>query len=494
VGDPTPVITGVNPNNWPAGAQTSFTITGSGFGTAPTLSVTGNGVTGSAITSSTDTQINATVTIAANAPSGIATITVTSTGYLGSGFVSTGGSGGSTNSATANASISTTQGVNPTIVWGPDSGGGANCGGTNIAGTQQNVVVGQQIAFTACFPQGETITSEMWSPTVPPGTVVSGYNASTAGGCVVSFGQTTCGTPPSTGVVCGTSSYCDFPMFYWVDTGGNGQTFTITYQYTLNGTNYTGSAPVTFNVTGPTPTGPNGTFFTATSGTVNVWPAGVAKGGSAVNPWLEFGNALNNNGMSLQVTATPPNAPPAGAYASFQWVQLIGPNKQQYVTNPATPNGTMGTGLDNWYPYPTLQGDPDQVSDSPGLELIAYDMSHSIIPIGEGAEVFSATMYLMWDPALPGPGQQSCHPASSIYDPISKTVTPTASTCTGSIPVPLAYASWGFGGDAINTLQTQQSTNTTWLLQPCSAPQPSTPTVQSTTAYPTWTNTVQNQN
>jgi hypothetical protein len=91
VGDPTPVITGINPNNFPAEATTPFTITGSGFGTAPTLTVTGNGVISYPISSSTDNTINATVTVAANAPSGLATIQVCSTGYLGNGFMSTQG-------------------------------------------------------------------------------------------------------------------------------------------------------------------------------------------------------------------------------------------------------------------------------------------------------------------------------------------------------------------------------------------------------------------
>src|SRR5260370_34609608 len=42
---PTPVITLVSPSSWNAGTNTSFTINGSGFGTAPTLSIVGNGIT-----------------------------------------------------------------------------------------------------------------------------------------------------------------------------------------------------------------------------------------------------------------------------------------------------------------------------------------------------------------------------------------------------------------------------------------------------------------
>lgn len=44
VGDPTPAITSISPNNWYAGTTTQFTINGSGFGTNPALTVTGNGI------------------------------------------------------------------------------------------------------------------------------------------------------------------------------------------------------------------------------------------------------------------------------------------------------------------------------------------------------------------------------------------------------------------------------------------------------------------
>ncbi|MEJ2008142.1 MAG: hypothetical protein P8Z30_08310, partial [Acidobacteriota bacterium] len=353
VGDPTPVITGVSPNKWPAGSETSFIISGSGFGTAPTLSVTGNGVTGSAISSSTDTQISATVNVAANAPSGIATITVTSTGYLGNGFVSTAGGGGSTNSATANASINATQAPAPTIVWGPDSGDGANCGGSNIANTPQNplpVVVGQQIAFTACFPQGVTITSETWSPTVPAGTVVSGYNASTTGGCVVTFGNygsTDCDKPASTGAVCGTANYCDFPTFYWVDTGGNGSTFTIKYTYTLSGTTYTGSASLTFSVSGPT----NVEVSTTASGVIIYPPPNNTQHYEDIPLLINGAPSVPSPGMNFVASSTLPS----GDQGSYEWVQTITHDVSRYLTQsgPTPPSDSVsgGPALDTTYPY-----------------------------------------------------------------------------------------------------------------------------------------------
>ncbi len=104
VGDPTPVINQVTPYSWPASQQTNFTITGSGFGSAPTLQVSGTGVSCCTGVTTGDTQITGTATLTSGA-SGLATITVTSTGYLGNGFISTGGSGGTTNSATAQVPI-----------------------------------------------------------------------------------------------------------------------------------------------------------------------------------------------------------------------------------------------------------------------------------------------------------------------------------------------------------------------------------------------------
>ena len=51
---------------------------------------------------------------------------------------------------------------------------------------------------------------------------------------------------------------------------------------------------------------------------------------------------------------------------------------------------------------------------------------------GEGWETFTATMYLMWDPALPS----GCTPAKTVQNS-DGTFMSTASTCT-SIPIPLS--------------------------------------------------------
>jgi hypothetical protein len=140
-------------------------------------------------------------------------------------------------------------------------------------------------------------------------------------------------------------------------------------------------------------------------------------------------------------------------------------------------------------PYATNAGYPNTTSDSPGMPLAATSEGNPI-PMGEGAEAFGATMYLLWDPALP----VGCPTASTIQtiDPVTHkpTITQTASQCS-SVPVPLGYVNWGFCGDAINTVPSQNNTYQQWMLS-CGGPTPVQPTVQSSSSYPTWTGTVQN--
>ena len=118
VGDPTPVITGVNPPQW-SPSTTSVTITGSGFGTNPQLSVSapGVGVTASILSASDNGQpggatITANVSVPAQTCSILpVTITVTSQGYNGTGFYPVGGS----TSSTTNNSLATIPPLSSTI-------------------------------------------------------------------------------------------------------------------------------------------------------------------------------------------------------------------------------------------------------------------------------------------------------------------------------------------------------------------------------------------
>jgi hypothetical protein len=102
VGDPSPVVQSVSPGVWNAGATTTVTVTGTGFGTAPALSFSDASITLNSYISRGDTGITAPVTVPASAPNENVTVTVTSTGYNGSGFQSGGGSQPSHGSNTVN--------------------------------------------------------------------------------------------------------------------------------------------------------------------------------------------------------------------------------------------------------------------------------------------------------------------------------------------------------------------------------------------------------
>ena len=158
IGDPTPSISSVTPPTWNAGATTSFTISGAGFGTNPAITITGGNISGCSeviigtpttscsITSATDTNghatIQATVTVPANAPNGTATIQVQSNGYGGSGFLQGTPGQPSQSLPYANVAIESIPAPVPQIMFL----------GSNVANTTVPVQVGQQIALTAVVP------------------------------------------------------------------------------------------------------------------------------------------------------------------------------------------------------------------------------------------------------------------------------------------------------------------------------------------------------
>jgi hypothetical protein len=370
-------------------------------------------------------------------------------GYNGNGFI---GGGGESNQGSNTATVQAFSPPAPTILFN----------GNPVTGTQ-SVVVGQQIALTTSvnLPSGVSITQNNWSV---PGNTVGGYvNAARNGPPDTTGGQTVAA------VLVNSST-----TFYWVVPG---QPLNVTYSYCVNipPPNCSPTATATFNATGPT-----GGPLTATPGTVNVWPASIAFAGATSYPGLELGNSGTNLGMTFQATATPPST----NTGVFQWVQVWNSSTQRYGTLPVvTPNTTYGPGLDNWYPYKTDPGQPNTTNDSPGMNLAAFDSHDAQIPMGEGAESFVATMYLMWDPALPS----GCLTASTNPEGQS-----TPSHCT-SIPIPVGNVSWGFGGDAINSLTNQPSTSTTWILNGgCSAPNPAQPQPVTSTTFPQWNNAVHN--
>jgi hypothetical protein len=270
---------------------------------------------------------------------------------------------------------------------------------------------------------------------------------------------------------------------------------------------------MTFTVTGPTATVAGGPYLTAQlgnppNGTVpaqilNVWPGqppDLGLGQNGLNPGINFYAASQS---------------PANHAGSFEFVQLVTKRSYSILANAASNNGvpisagSLGTGLDNWYPYAVTFENHSQALDYPFLQLSLSTGS----PIGETVYSFGATMYLMWDPALPGPGQNACAAASNVPDDLGNP-NPQPSTCAGSIPVPLGYISWGYTADAINTLNTNAAATanasgthglnangtawaTGWVLLDCSAASPAAPVFQPnsaylTASYPTWGGTVTN--
>jgi hypothetical protein len=277
--------------------------------------------------------------------------------------------------------------------------------------------------------------SQTW--TMPTGTAVAGFTASSTSGSAQLLQSTVCPSTPN----------CAAKAFYWVDTGTSRQlTFTLNLD---NGKS--SSATVTFNVDGP-----RNASFTATSGRVDVWSAAVA-GQGGTNPWLGDGNVTTLNGSGINFKVDSSTQLPTGNSGTYSWVQLIGPNLATY--QPGSTTRTLGTGLDGGrYPYPMMPGCTDCTNDSPGIELLSVN--------SEETDSFQATMYLMWTP----------NPAGGC------------SACT--VPVPIGFVNWRMKGDAINTLDPNQGPNANGWILGCG--QNSADPFIPSTSYPQWTSASHN--
>jgi hypothetical protein len=469
VGDPTPIVTGISPNAWQAGDTYSVTVTGKGFGTSPTVSVSGTGVSVGTVSNTSDTQLTVGISVSPNAPSETVTLTVQSNGYNGSGFISTTPGESSTGSNTAQ--VNPLAPPVPYFVMGADSNGALCNSGTPLSGTQQ-VYAGQQIMLTACIPQSSlSVISAGWStpaaPPLVPLPTLAGFSVTNVSGTNPQYAETLTEVQPTN---CSTSSYCDLAPFYWVAMGSQ----TVEFAYTA-GNLISNSASVTFNVLGPTgslllqPTmAPNNSGVQVVS-SWNLSTCCVAAPGGAV------GIAFKSNATLPSATETPS----PGTNQAFLWTQLITSIQNMYMvasgvyTTPQTP----GSGLDNSYPYAYFSLDPTMTVDTPSAGL------PNSTTYGEGWESFTATMYLMWDPALPS----GCQPAKTVESVSDGTLifTSTVSTCT-SIPVPLSSVTWHWSGCAINTL-VRQSNSTTWTLSTsngCPVETPGTPQSGPLNSYP----------
>jgi hypothetical protein len=253
--------------------------------------------------------------------------------------------------------------------------------------------------------------------------------------------------------VCGLAANCDYPQFFWVDAGQQRQ---FTFKYTLTNGLW-GQATATFNVYGPL--APN---IVAQVG----WADAAVDKRNGLGLYLL---GLPFQGLQAGIILTT-NAPPAlGNKGAYSWVQIITENQVQ-VRTAAGPGNCVSPvvypALDTGYPYGTagvslfsILAPNDTATDNPGSSLLAG--------WGESQRVFSATMYLMWNPAS-----------------------------AGSIPVPVASIPWQFTGDAINTLA-QTGNGTTWTVPcgpgaagRCAAVAAGTPPLQS---FPLWETAYTNQ-
>jgi hypothetical protein len=451
VGDPTPVVTGISPSVWYAGNSYTVTITGTNFGTSPTSSISAApGVTYTQ-TAGSDTSITASVTVAPNAPNtDPISVTVTSQGFGGgSGFFS--GNGQSPTTSTTAQSVAVTPAPQFTF------------GGQNISGATQSVMAGQQIALSVPTPNGYTIQSQSWS--------FSNQSAIT-GGFV--NGDCTVETQPSAaagGCEAGDPLLNQNALtFYWVNPGDNGET--VTYTYTLNN-GQSASATATFNVGGPTgnllPSAFAQNNNTGTSLSNAQSPAALL---SMANSPVKNGVGvfINDNAQPVSNNAqcpSHPGMPPTGGCGQFIWVQILTSVTQLQII-PAgdtfAPSNAVNQ-LDGTYPYFNGPNNANGTWDSPSRGLL-----HEW---GEGAEPFNATMYVLWDPALPA----GCTPAWT--DTTTTPYTNHPSTCA-STPIPLGSVQWKWSACAINA---GVSASPSWFLQ-CGIG--SGTTGGSTNGYPQW--------
>ncbi|GGA73511.1 hypothetical protein GCM10011507_26370 [Edaphobacter acidisoli] len=456
VGAPGAVIASLSSYTWTAGTSFTLIITGTGFGNQPTVSISGAGVTSSAATNTSPdgTQTQVTVTVAQDAPNESATVQV-QPGYAGNSYVCGNCNGGSpvgTSAASVNAVTPT-----PQIMFN----------GSNISGTTQTVVAGQQIVLSVPTPNGYSIQSQSWS--------FSNQSAIT-GGFVDGAG--TPGTQPSASA--GGTEASDPSLnqnsltFYWVNPGDNGET--VTYNYTLNN-GQSASATATFNIGGPTGSlFPNAFAQSNNTGSVlsnaQSSVAALSMTNAPIHPTNgSVGVFLTDNAQPVSNQSqcpTSPGAPPAAGCGQFIWVQILNSVTQLQIVpqNSTFTPFTASNQLDGTYPYFNGPGYANATWDSPGRGIEST--------WGEAAEPFNATMYVLWDPALPA----GCTPAWT--DTSSVPYIDHASTCT-STPIPLGSVHWNWSACTINA-GTGAAPN--WFLQ-CGTG--SGNTAGAASGYPQWT-------
>jgi hypothetical protein len=464
--DPSPNVTGVSPSTWYAGSSYTVTITGTNFGTNPSVSIAlPSGTIQPTTSNPSDTSVTVSFSVPANSPSGTAPVTVTSTGFNGSGFYP--GNSGNSPSASNNSgqTVAVTPApqimIIPSVSQATDTTNLSSCTGGSAAqngSNETNVFAGQKMLLCVLAPpNGLTIASSQWS---------FDNNVDISGGFVDGNGDL--GTQPSDtagGSEAGDPNLTQSGIqFYFVNPG---TTETATYHWTLsNGDPNGNGATADFNIQGPT-----GSLLPNAFAQSDITGTSLSNSTSTSdNPALSAKVAMSNSplkpavGIVLNDNATLPSG-------KFIWVQIL--NSVTYsqlvqLGQTYTPSNASNQ-IDGIYPY--FNGTQNTTWDSPARSLHTY--------FGEGAEAFSATMYVLWDAALPA----GCTPAWT--DTSSPPYVPHASTCT-STPIPLGSVQWSWSPCAINALALAAGGGTTpsWFTQ-CGIGSGNSTGVAS--GYPQWT-------
>ncbi len=323
--------------------------------------------------------------------------------------------GGATSTNALTLYLSTTTAATASILMG----------GSDITGTTQTVVVGQQISLAGRVNGGNTVLN-WWTI---PGTIIdqNGY---------------TPGSQPGSPVVTE-----NMVTFYWIAPG----TFEVAY-LGIYGGNPASTAAATFNVVGPTVASPAGWESIARYGqtiAALIQPVGSVTGVMLLRDSTNT-QYPNYQGIAFYPTVTPPD----GYQGTLIWAQLL---DQMTITGNNLPIqcSAVPSSLDNGYPY---HGPNDVCTYGPNQTPTVYPVcDNPFLPLNPAyiplAETFSARMFLLWQPTL-----------------------------AGSTPAPLGYVSWSWSGTATFT-------NTWSLTVGNPVTSPNWGAFTPSTTYPTWSQT-----
>jgi hypothetical protein len=324
------------------------------------------------------------------------------------------------------------------------------------------------------LPAGTQVQSESWTPSLPQGTAVAGYNITYANNVA-----TSAQVQAVSATTCGTGSFCTYAPFYWVDQASSRA---FRFNYTLaNGSSK--FAAISLNVTGPS----NASMTAAPSNPV------IVRQGTG-GPLISLGQSTPATAVGMAFSVSPlPTALQAnlpgliGPHGNYQLVQVVNSETIKERTDKGVfacvPKALSSpTPIDRNYPYPSNQGSMT-TSDSPasGLNYSAMGAGYNLYELRRD---FSVTMYLMFDPGIPSPSDSAlCYPAYAA----SLTVW-AASQCHGSIPVPLGSISWSYTANGINTLNpnVSQGNGTSWVVAPACTISARQNGFVLGTAYPQW--------